>query len=229
MPSPPSAAPPALLRRLPGLTGYDTSVAAMREFTAARGPDTPDELWLLEHPPVYTLGLNTDPAHLLSAGDISVVQTDRGGQVTYHGPGQLVAYVLVDLQRAQLGVRQVVSALEDAVIALAARHGISASARREAPGVYVAGSKLASIGLRVRRGCTYHGLALNVAMDLAPFAGINPCGHSGLPVTSLALLGGPSDLDAVATEFAAILLPKLHLVPAAVPAGATGKSREIGV
>lgn len=229
MPSPPSAAPPALLRRLPGLTGYDTSVAAMREFTAARGPDTPDELWLLEHPPVYTLGLNTDPAHLLSAGDIPVVQTDRGGQVTYHGPGQLVAYVLVDLQRAQLGVRQVVSALEDAVIALAARHGISASARREAPGVYVAGSKLASIGLRVRRGCTYHGLALNVAMDLAPFAGINPCGHSGLPVTSLALLGGPSDLDAVATEFAAILLPKLHLVPAAVPAGATGKSREIGV
>jgi len=229
MPSPPSAAPPALLRRLPGLTGYDTSVAAMREFTAARGPDTPDELWLLEHPPVYTLGLNTDRAHLLSAGDIPVVQTDRGGQVTYHGPGQLVAYVLVDLQRAQLGVRQVVSALEDAVIALAARHGISASARREAPGVYVAGSKLASIGLRVRRGCTYHGLALNVAMDLAPFAGINPCGHSGLPVTSLALLGGPSDLDAVATEFAAILLPKLHLVPAAVPAGATGKSREIGV
>jgi lipoyl(octanoyl) transferase len=214
MPSPPSAAPPALLRRLPGLTGYETSVAAMREFTAARGPDTPDELWLLEHPPVYTLGLNTNPAHLLSAGGIPVVQTDRGGQVTYHGPGQLVTYVLLDLQRAQLGVRQVVSALEDAVIALAASHGISASARREAPGVYVAGSKLASIGLRVRRGCTYHGLALNVAMDLAPFAGINPCGHAGLPVTSLALLGGPPDLDAVATELAAILLPKLHLVPA---------------
>ncbi len=198
MPAAPSAAPPVLLRRLPGLTGYEACVAAMREFTGARGPDTPDELWLLEHPPVYTFGLNTNPAHLLSAGDIPVVQTDRGGQVTYHGPGQLVAYLLLDLQRAGLGIRQVVSALEDAVIELAAGHGISASARREAPGVYVAGSKLASIGLRVRRGCTYHGLALNVDMDLAPFAGINPCGYPGLPVTSLALLGGPSDLDAVA-------------------------------
>lgn len=209
MPSPPSAAPPVLLRRLAGLTGYEASVTAMREFTNARGPGTPDELWLLEHPPVYTFGLNTNPAHLLSAGNIPVVQTDRGGQVTYHGPGQLVAYLLLDVQRAGLGIRQVVSALEEAVIGLAVEHGISASARREAPGVYVAGSKLASIGLRVRRGCTYHGLALNVDMDLTPFAGINPCGHPGLPVTSLALLGGPTDLDAVAAELAAILLPKL--------------------
>ncbi len=217
MPAPPSTAPPALLRRLPGLTGYEASVAAMREFTATRGPDTPDELWLLEHPPVYTFGLNTNPAHLLSAGDIPVVQTDRGGQVTYHGPGQLVTYVLLDLQRAQLGIRQVVSALEEAVMELAAGHGISASARREAPGVYVAGSKLASIGLRVRRGCTYHGLALNVDMDLRPFAGINPCGYAGLPVTSLALLGGPSDLDVVAAELGELLLRTLNLVGAAAP------------
>jgi len=211
MPAASSALPPVLVRRLPGLTGYEASVAAMREFTGARGPDTPDELWLLEHPPVYTLGLNTNPEHLLSPGRISVVQTDRGGQVTYHGPGQLVAYPLLDLQRAGLGIRQVVSALEDAVIGLAATHGISASARREAPGVYVAGSKLASIGLRVRRGCTYHGLALNVDMDLTPFGGINPCGFPGLQVTSLALLGGPRDVDAVATALATILLRKLNL------------------
>lgn len=222
MPAPPSAAPPVLVRRFPGLTAYEPGVAAMRELTASRRPDTPDELWLLEHPPVYTLGLNTNPAHLLAAGNIPVVQTDRGGQVTYHGPGQLMAYLLVDLQRAGLGIRQVVSALEDAVIDLAARHGISASARREAPGVYVAGSKLASIGLRVRRGCTYHGLALNVDMDLAPFAGINPCGYPGLPVTSLALLGGPADVDAAATEFAAILLPKLNLAGVGAPSVATG-------
>jgi lipoyl(octanoyl) transferase len=186
----------------------------MRDFTATRGPETPDELWLLQHPPVYTFGLNTNPAHLLAAGGIPVVQTDRGGQVTYHGPGQLVAYVLLDLQRAGLGIRQVVSALEDAVIALVAGHGIAATARREAPGVYVDGAKLASIGLRVRRGCTYHGLALNVTTDLAPFAGINPCGYPGLAVTSLAALGGPTDVEAVGNDFAAILLPKLGLQPA---------------
>lgn len=210
----PSTVPPARTRRLPGLTAYEASTAAMREFTATRGPDTPDELWLLQHPPVYTFGLNTNPAHLLAAGDIPVVQTDRGGQVTYHGPGQLVAYLLLDLQRSGLNIRQVVSALEDAVIALVAGHGIAASARREAPGVYVAGAKLASIGLRVRRGCTYHGLALNVTTDLAPFAGINPCGYPGLAVTSLALLDGPTDLDAIGTGFAALLLPMLGLKPA---------------
>jgi len=211
MTSPPSAVPPAQVHRIAGLADYETTVAAMRDFTAGRGPETPDELWLLEHPPVYTLGLNTNPAHLLAAGGIPVVQTDRGGQVTYHGPGQLVAYVLVDLQRAGLGIRQVVSALEDAVVELAAAHGISASARREAPGVYVDGAKLASIGLRVRRGCTYHGLALNVDLDLAPFAGINPCGQPGLPVTSLKLLGGPVGLEAVAADLAARLLRRLGL------------------
>ena len=211
MTNPVPSVPPVLLRRLPGLTAYEPCSAAMREFTGSRGPETPDELWLLQHPPVYTLGLNTNPAHLLSAGSIPVVQTDRGGQVTYHGPGQLVAYLLLDLQRAGLGIRQVVCALEDAVITLVAAQGITASARREAPGVYVAGAKLASVGLRVRRGCTYHGLALNVAMDLAPFAGINPCGYPGLAVTSLELLGVSMDLERAGTDFAALLLPKLGL------------------
>lgn len=211
MPAATPAVPAVQVRRLTGLTGYEDCLAAMREFTGTRGPDTPDELWLLEHPPVYTLGLNTNPAHLLAAGDIPVVQTDRGGQVTYHGPGQLVAYPLLDLARAGLGVRQVVSALEDAVIEFAAGHGIQASARREAPGVYVAGAKLASIGLRVRRGCTYHGLAVNVDLDLAPFGGINPCGFPGLPVTSLAMLGGPAAVDEVAAALPGILLRKLDL------------------
>jgi len=228
MASPGSAAPPVLLRRLPGLTAYEPCITAMRDFTSGRGPDTPDEIWLLQHPPVYTLGLNASPAHLLSAGTIPVVQTDRGGQVTYHGPGQLMVYLLLDLQRAGLGVRQVVCALEDAVIKLVAVHGITASARREAPGVYVAGAKVASVGLRVRRGCTYHGLALNVAMDLAPFAGINPCGYPGLAVTSLAVLGGPTDLDPVGSDFAALLLSKLGLTVGALvgaPAGAIGTDR----
>lgn len=181
--------PPVVIRRLPGLTDYATAVAAMQRFSNERQPDTPDEIWLLEHPPVYTLGLNTDPAHLLGTGTIPVIQTDRGGQVTYHGPGQLIVYVMVDLARARLGIRSIITAMETAVIGLAASHGISAVARSDAPGVYVNGAKLASVGLRVRRGSTYHGLALNVAMDLAPFRGINPCGHAGLPVTSLEELG----------------------------------------
>lgn len=197
--------PPIVIRRLPGLTDYATAVAAMQRFTSERQPDTPDEIWLLEHPPVYTLGLNTDPAHLLGTGTVPIVQTDRGGQVTYHGPGQLIVYVLVDLTRAGLGIRSIITALETAVISLAASLGISAVARRDAPGVYVNGAKLASVGLRIRRGATYHGLALNVAMDLTPFHGINPCGHAGLPVTSLEKLGVAADLH----ETADALLTKL--------------------
>lgn len=217
MADPMTAPPPVVIRHLPGLTKYESSVDAMRDFTSTRGPDTPDELWLLQHPPVYSLGLNTNPAHLLSAGDIPVVQTDRGGQVTYHGPGQLVAYALIDLQRAGLGIRQLVCALENAVIGLAASHGITATGRRDAPGVYVEGAKLASIGLRVRRGCSYHGLALNVAMDLAPFAGINPCGFPGLAVTSLAKLGVETDCDQAGTALAPILLAELGLSAGELP------------
>lgn len=194
-----------------GRAEYLPTVEAMQNFTLGRNAQTPDALWICEHPSVYTQGLAGKADHVLYPGTIPVVQATRGGQVTYHGPGQLVAYPLLDLGRARLGIRAVVSALEDAVIAVAALHGIVASARREAPGVYVDGAKLASVGLRVRRGCTYHGLALNVAMDLAPFAGINPCGFAGLPVTSLAALGVRADVGSVATAFAAALLPRLGL------------------
>ncbi len=201
--------PPVIIRRLPGLTNYAAAVAAMQRFTNERQPDTADEIWLLEHPPVYTLGLNTDPAHLLGTGAIPVVQTDRGGQVTYHGPGQLIVYVLVDLARAKLGIRSVITALEMAVVELAASYSITAVPRSDAPGVYVDGAKLASVGLRIRRGATYHGLALNVAMDLAPFRGINPCGHAGLVVTSLEELGVSANLPVIGEELLARLLREL--------------------
>lgn len=172
-----------------GNVAYAPTWQDMRRFTDERGPDTPDELWLLEHPPVFTLGMAGDPAHVLAAGDIPVVPTDRGGQVTYHGPGQLVAYPLLELRRHGLTVRGLVTLLEQTVIDLVAAEGIAAVARRDAPGVYVDGRKLAALGLRVRRGASYHGLALNVDLDLAPFARINPCGMAGLAVTSLRELG----------------------------------------
>lgn len=168
---------------------YEPTWQAMREFTETRGEDAVDRLWLLEHPPVYTLGMNGDPRHLLEPTAIPVVKTDRGGQITWHGPGQLVAYLLADLRRKNLGVRALVSALEDAAIGLLKQYGLAAVARREAPGVYVDGRKIASVGLRVRRGCCYHGLSLNVNPDLAAFAAINPCGYAGLETTSLARLG----------------------------------------
>ena len=183
----------------------------MQRFVDQRGPDTADEIWFLEHPPVFTLGMNARPEHLLGTGDIPVVQIDRGGQVTYHGPGQLVAYPLIDLGRARLGVRALVEGIERAIVATAAVWGIEARGRRDAPGVYVGPRKLASIGLRIRRGCTYHGLALNVAMDLEPFRRINPCGYPGLEMTQLTELGGPGDLGVVADELAPRLLAELGL------------------
>jgi lipoyl(octanoyl) transferase len=166
----------------------------MQRFTEERTADTPDELWLVEHPPVFTLGLNGKAEHLLNPGAIDVIQVDRGGQVTYHGPGQVVLYLLVDLRRRGLGVRALVHRMEQAVIALLAGYGIPARARLDAPGVYVDGAKIASLGLRVRRGCSYHGLALNVDMDLEPFSRINPCGYPGLAVTQLRDLGVTDDL-----------------------------------
>lgn len=186
------------LRRL-GLVDYAPTWAAMRAFTDARTNASDDELWLLQHPPVFTLGQAGRPEHILAPGAIPVVQTDRGGQVTYHGPGQLIAYLLLDLRRAGFGVKGLVHLLEQAVIDLLAEVGIQAQARSDAPGVYVAGAKIASLGLRVRKGCSYHGLALNVDMDLGPFSRINPCGYPGLAVTQLADLGGPRDLELVAT------------------------------
>ena len=192
-----------------GRVPYEPTWRAMQRFTDTRDADTRDQLWLLEHEPVFTLGMNGDPAHVLAAGDIPVVRIDRGGQVTYHGPGQLVVYALIDLRRASLGVRELVTALELAVIDLAARHGITAVCREKAPGVYVGGRKLASVGLRVRRGGSYHGLALNVNMDLEPFGRINPCGYAGLEMTQLAALGGPSGVEQTGRELTPLLLARL--------------------
>jgi len=169
-----------------GTVDYVTAFDAMKHFTLERDEATPDELWLLQHPAVFTQGISGKAEHLLAPGDIPVVQIDRGGQVTYHGPGQWVAYVLVDLRRASLGVRQLVTRLEQAIINLLALYGVIATADPKAPGVYVEGKKIASLGLKVSRGCSYHGLALNVDMDLEPFQRINPCGYEGLQVISLA-------------------------------------------
>jgi lipoic acid synthetase len=174
-----------------GKVDYIPTWREMQRITDTRDANTPDEIWLLEHPPVFTLGLNGNPGHVLAAGDIPVVQIDRGGQVTYHGPGQLVVYPLIDIRRAGLGVRDLVTALERAVIDYCASLGISAECRKNAPGVYVDGRKIASVGLRIRRGASYHGLAFNVNMDLEPFQRINPCGYAGLQMTQLAALGQP--------------------------------------
>jgi lipoyl(octanoyl) transferase len=183
--------------------------AAMQAFTAERTAHTRDEVWFVEHPPVYTLGLRADRSHLLAPGDIPIVQIDRGGQVTYHGPGQLVAYVMLDLKRRTFSPGQLVQALENAVIDTVAGYGVAANARRDAPGVYVAGAKLAAVGLRVKRHCSYHGLAVNVAMDLTPFNGIDPCGYRDLPVTQLATLCGVDDLQRFRDDFTPRLLARL--------------------
>lgn len=161
----------------------------MQQFTAERDQRTADQIWITEHSPVYTLGLNGKREHILQAGDIPIVETDRGGQVTYHGPGQLVVYLLADLRRTGLGPRQVVTLLENAMIATLQQYGVSAQAKADAPGVYVDGKKIGALGLRIRRGCCYHGLSLNNAMDLTPFLNINPCGYAGLEVTQLTDLG----------------------------------------
>jgi lipoyl(octanoyl) transferase len=193
-----------------GRAAYEPTWRAMQCFTEQRDAATPDEIWLLEHDPVFTLGMNADRSHVLSPGDIPVVQIDRGGQVTYHGPGQLVVYPLIDVRRARLGVRDLVTALERAVIEYAARHSIRAECRADAPGVYVEGRKLASVGLRIRRGGSYHGLALNICMDLEPFERINPCGYAGLQMTQLSQLGGPAEVAAVAAQLAPLLSAKLQ-------------------
>jgi lipoyl(octanoyl) transferase len=200
----------AVVRRL-GRVAYEPTWRAMQAFTEARDEATPDELWFLEHDPVFTQGLNGKAEHLLTPGEIPVVGIDRGGQVTYHGPGQLVMYALVDLRRGGIGVRQLVVALENAVVALAGRHGIAAAGRREAPGVYVGPRKLASIGLRIKRGCSYHGLALNVDMDLAPFGRINPCGMAGLAMTDLVAEGAATDLADAAVALAPLAAGELGL------------------
>ncbi len=168
-----------------GCVAYEPTWHAMQHFTQNRDADTADEIWLLEHPRVFTQGQAGKAEHVLAAGDIPVVQVDRGGQVTYHGPGQLVAYVLVDVRRAGQGVRDLVTSIENSLIDLLAQYDIAAQAKPDAPGVYVGDKKIASLGLRIRRGCSFHGLALNVDMDLQPFHRINPCGYAGLKMTQL--------------------------------------------
>jgi len=168
-----------------GEVDYDETWQKMRDFTDNRQKDTPDELWFLQHPAVYTLGKNGKPEHVLNSAEIPVINSDRGGQVTYHGPGQIVVYTLLDLNRLNIGVRALVTGLEQVIIDLLSDYGIAANARRDAPGVYVNDAKIAALGLRVRKGCSFHGLALNVAMDLEPFSRINPCGYEGLEVTQI--------------------------------------------
>ena len=197
-----------------GLTDYHATWEAMRAHNSARTPDSADRLWLTEHHPVFTLGQAGDPSHVLAAGDIPLVRSDRGGQVTYHGPGQIVAYVLFDLGRRRLGVRALVRLLEDAVIGVLARHGVAAAGRVDAPGVYVGAAKIASIGLRVRHGRTYHGLAFNAEMDLEPFDRINPCGYQGLAVTDARQTGIQESLSALKQQLAGEIGFRWEAVPA---------------
>jgi len=194
-----------------GLVNYADSLADMQRFTRARNATTQDEIWLLEHPPVFTLGTNADAAHILNAGSTAVVHTDRGGQVTWHGPGQLVVYVLMDIGRAKLGVRSLVCRLEQAIIATLADFGIQANGRDGAPGVYCGDTKIASVGLRIRRNCSYHGVAINVSNDLSPYTGINPCGYAGMAVTRTCDRGGPQTVAELAQGLLPNLLNNLNL------------------
>ena len=194
-----------LIVRHLGIRPYLETWHAMQVFTDTRDAMTPDEIWLLQHDPVFTQGQAGKAEHLLHQTNIPVVQSDRGGQITYHGPGQLIAYLLIDVRRKGLGIRQLVTAMEQAVIGLLARSDIQACARADAPGVYVDGAKIASLGLRIRRGCSFHGLALNVDLDLTPFSHINPCGYAGLAMTRTASLGGPSHV----ADAAPLLLTEL--------------------
>ena len=209
----PAAAIPPLIRRL-GLQPLEPVWRDMQRFTNERDERTRDEIWFVEHPPIFTLGMNGRREHLLSPGDIPVLQIDRGGQVTYHGPGQLVVYPLIDIRRLRLGVRQLVIALERAVIDMAGELGIAANCKRDAPGVYVDGAKLASVGLRIRRGASYHGMALNVGVDLEPFGRIEVCGYRGLAVTRLADLCAIADVSVAAELLTPYLLNQLKAGPA---------------
>ena len=197
-----------IIRQL-GRRYYEEIYAAMKNFTDLRSQNSCDEIWLVEHHPVFTLGRRGDVKHIHDAGNIPVIHADRGGQVTYHGPGQLVVYLLLDLQRQSLGIRSLVDILQESVITLLIKYGINSSSRANAPGVYVNGRKIASIGLRVRRGCCYHGIGLNVAMDLTPFKRIDPCGYAGLEVTQISDLHGPDNLTHVAEDLVNVLQSNL--------------------
>jgi lipoyl(octanoyl) transferase len=194
-----------------GMQNYEPLWRSMQQFTEDRNTHTIDEIWFTEHPPVFTLGLNASREHLLAPGDIPVVQIDRGGQVTYHGPGQLMIYPMIDLKRSGTGVRELVTALEQSIVDLAAEFGLNAASRADAPGVYSAGSKLASVGLRIRRGASYHGMALNVDVDLEPFSRINTCGFRDLEVTDLHRLGVTADRADIESRITEHLLRHLNM------------------
>lgn len=201
---------PELIVRQLGLVEYQPTLDAMRVLTAERDADTPDEIWLLQHPPVFTQGQAGKAEHLLAPGDIPVVQAERGGQVTYHGPGQLVGYLMLDLRRLGLGVRELVTVMEQSLVEVLASYGVTAAPKADAPGVYVDGAKIASLGLRVRRGCSFHGLALNVDMDMQPFQRINPCGYSGLKMVQLSeLVSQPVTIEGVAQRLEQTLRQRL--------------------
>jgi len=200
-----------IIVRTLGREDYEPLWRRMQSFTNSRGESTPDEIWFTEHPPVFTLGLNASREHLLDARDIPVVQVDRGGQVTYHGPGQLMIYPLIDLKRSKIGVRDLVTGLEQSIVDLVAEYDIDAKVRKDAPGVYVENKKIASVGLRIRRGSSFHGMALNIDVDLAPFSCINPCGFSNLKITDLAALGIPTNRAVIRTTVEKNLLGRLGL------------------
>ena len=203
-----------IIVRTLGRQAYEPLWRRMQAFTDERQADTADELWFCEHPSVFTLGLNARKEHLLAPGDIPVVQVDRGGQVTYHGPGQLMIYPLIDIRRARLGVRDLVTGLEQSVVDLVADFGLRAAARPEAPGVYVEGRKIASVGLRIRRGASFHGMALNIDVDLEPFSRINPCGFRDLEVTDLRALGITASRADIESRVCELLLSRLGLAQA---------------
>ncbi|MDZ7902713.1 MAG: lipoyl(octanoyl) transferase LipB [Rheinheimera sp.] len=194
-----------------GVVDYTETWQRMQQFTDNRDESTVDEIWLLEHPPVFTQGQAGKEEHLLFPGDIPVVKVDRGGQVTYHGPGQLVAYVLLDIKRRKLGVRELVTMIEQVIVGALAAHAVNAYARPDAPGVYVNEAKVASLGLRVRKGCTFHGLALNVAMDLSPFSRINPCGYAGMRMVQTSDLGGPNSIEIAKQEISRQFISQLKI------------------
>lgn len=206
----------ALIRYFPRVD-YTPCWQAMRTLTDGRAADTADELWVLEHPPVFTLGQAGKPEHVLNAGDIPVVNSDRGGQVTYHGPGQTVIYLMLDIKRLGLGSRGLVTAIEQGIIDFLASHGIDAANRDDAPGVYVNGAKIASLGLRIRRGASYHGLAINRDMDLSPWQRINPCGHVGQPMTTLSEQGVVLDRQTMEQQLVTLLAKRLGLTPRTAP------------
>ncbi|MDB2330755.1 lipoyl(octanoyl) transferase LipB [Alteromonas sp.] len=201
---------PLIVRQL-GLQDYEPIWQAMQRFTDTRDDTTADELWLVEHKPVFTQGQAGKEEHILMPGDIPVVKVDRGGQVTYHGPGQQVIYLMLNIRKRKLGVRHLVNAMEESVVALLAQYGITAYPKPDAPGVYVEEKKVCSLGLRIRNGCSFHGLALNVNMDLAPFQRINPCGYAGMEMIDTARLNGPQSLDEAGSKLTALLLDALSI------------------